>query len=121
MADFKQISSIFIAASLLLASPLLAGELKGPAVAQAINGKRFSCKAGSLKFTMKFAKVAPKGSEFPFRFESSVHAEDNAFLIKKNGKVISKTGRSSRRIYPMDGGGISIKASGRPTAKCTRM
>jgi len=110
-----------VATSLLIATPSFAGELKGAAAAQAINGKNFSCKAGSLKFTLKFAKADPKGAEFPFVFKSKKDKVENAYIIKKNGKLIRKTGRQSRRVYAMDGGGISIKASGRPTAKCVPM
>lgn len=102
-----------------VASPAFAEELKGADAIAAINGKTFLCEAGGMKFKINFAKSDPAGRSFPFIYVAQQKTVKNAYIVRKNGRLVSKKGNQSRRIFTNGEAGIVIKATGRPNAVCT--
>jgi len=103
---------------LLTSSMANAEELRGSAAIQAFNGKSFNCKAGRAQFTLVFPRADPNGKVFPFIYNGPEGEVRNAYVVKKNGRIVRKTGNKTRKIYTNSIGGISIVAAGRPKADC---
>ena len=103
----------------ILAQPLVAEELTGPALLQQISGTHFDCQMGEIPLQWVVPEIAPDATLIPYT--ATVHGKtvEAEYTLTDSGRLTSDGYGEERKVETTPEGGLKITRSDGRAMICT--